>query len=74
MQHDGYILPARCMKKMPPSVQLREDQTKISAYNGTEIKQQGVLEVECTFNGRTSTEKFHVVEGQGPSTGGTARV
>ena len=46
---DGNILLARCLEKMP-SVNLQDDQTRITAYNGTEIKQLGVLEVECTFN------------------------
>ena len=63
---DGNILPARCLSKMPSEVQLDKEKTKITAYNGTEIRQMGTMEVECTFNGNTSTQKFHVVDCDGP--------
>ena len=35
---DGNILPARCLSKMPSEVQLDKEKTKITAYNGTEIR------------------------------------
>ena len=63
---DGNILPARCMKKMPPTVLLKDEKTKITAYNGTKIKHMGTLDIECNFNGKTSIQKFHVVDCEGP--------
>ena len=63
---DGNILPARCLKKMPSSVQLSDVTVKITAYNETEILQKGSLQVNCFFNGKNSTQKFHVVDCDGP--------
>ena len=62
---DGNILPMRCVQRMK-NVHLEQNKTRITAYNGTDIEQYGILKVNGSFGGKNAELTFHVVKSDGP--------
>ena len=64
----GNILPLRVFKKMPLSTNILAcTNTILTAYNGTNIPQQGVLELPCKYkDSEWCTETFFVADTPGP--------
>lgn len=71
----GNVLPLRVYKNMFPG-QLDEDgfptgttpnQTKLTAYNGTQIPQHGVCSTKCSYGDRKTDAVFYVVDVTGPA-------
>ena len=64
----GNILPTRVFKKMniPPDI-LRPSTTMLTAYNGTDIPQDGKVELQCRYKeGEWLKESFYVADTPGP--------
>ena len=71
----GNILPLRIYKNMfPDSVDehglptgTAPSQTKLTAYNGTQISQHGVCSIKCSFGDKETDAVFYVADVEGPA-------
>ncbi|XP_015779930.1 PREDICTED: uncharacterized protein K02A2.6-like [Acropora digitifera] len=71
----GNILPLRIYNNMfPDSVDenglptgTAPSQTKMTAYNGTQISQHGVCSIKCSFDDKETDAMFYVADVEGPA-------
>ena len=71
----GNILPLRIYKNMFPDnvdenglpTGTTPNQTKLTAYNGTQIPQHGLCSVKCSFGDKETVAVFHVADVEGPA-------
>jgi predicted Zn-ribbon and HTH transcriptional regulator len=64
----GNILPTRVFKKMKiPADRIKPCNTVLTAYNGSDIPQEGKIELQCKYeDGKWSSESFYVADTTGP--------
>ncbi|XP_029212518.2 uncharacterized protein LOC114976273 [Acropora millepora] len=71
----GNILPLRIYKNMFPDnvdenglpTGTAPSQTKLTAYNGTQIFQHGVCSIKCSFGDKETDAVFYVADVEGPA-------
>ena len=71
----GNILPLRIYKNMFPDnvdenglpTGTAPSQTKLTAYNGTQISQHGVCSIKCSFGDKETDAVFYVADVEGPA-------
>lgn len=67
---EGNIIPLRIFNQMCPKPApglLEESSVILTAYNGTNIPQVGVLSLNCSYEGEWSRERFFVADTSGPA-------
>ena len=71
----GNILPLRIYRNMFPRyvdenglpTEAAPSQTKLTAYNGTQIPQHGVCSIKCSYGDKATDAMFYVVDVAGPA-------
>jgi len=71
----GYILPLRIYRSMFPEhiddyglpTGTTPTPTKLTAYNGTPIRQHGVCSIQCSYGDKETNAMFYVADVNGPA-------